>query len=348
MIRNSLLIALLLFPPAAQADPAPRPVLSEIVTADQARQRAFPGVIAAEVTAELAFQTLGRIATLDVNVGDVVAKGDVLATLDQVTLTEDVEAAKAALTGAKAQADLAEQTLARTKQLVQRNVATQAQLEAAQGSRDAAAAAVISAEAVLTRANDAERFGTLAAPMDGIVLATNAKPGTVVSAGMVVVTLAGQTGREAVIDVPSEFLALLPEGAKFTVRGRTPAMPPLEGSVRLVEPVADAGTRSRRLRLRLGDVPAIYRLGSLVTATLSAEAPEILSLPRSAIAGTPDAPTVWKVSGEPRQVHAIPVTLGPALEVRVVIKSGLAEGDEIVVRGVHSLTEGETVGERIE
>lgn len=348
MMRHAALIALLLFPIAVQAEQAPRPIMSEIVTAAQARQRAFPGVIAAEVTADLAFQTLGRIATLDVNIGDVVAKGDVLATLDQVTLIEDVEAAQAALNGAKAQAELSEQTLARTQQLVQRNVATQAQLEAAQGARDSAAAAVISAEAALSRASDAARFSTLAAPMDGIVLATNAKPGTVVSAGTVVVTLAGQTGREAVIDVPSEFLALLPEGAKFTVRGRSPAMPPLEGNLRLVEPVADTGTRSRRLRLSLGDVPAIYRLGSLVTATLSAATPSILSLPRTAIAGTADAPMVWKVSGEPRQVHAIPVELGPVVEARVIIKSGIAEGEEIVVRGVNSLTEGETVGERIE
>jgi hypothetical protein len=36
------------------------------------------------------------------------------------------------------------------------------------------------------------------------------------------------------------------------------------------------------------------------------------------------------------------------VEDRVVVKSGIAAGEEIVVRGVHSLSEGETVGERIE
>ncbi|WP_258869749.1 hypothetical protein [Paracoccus thiocyanatus] len=37
-------------------------------------------------------------------------------------------------------------------------------------------------------------------------------------------------------------------------------------------------------------------------------------------------------------------TAGPAPGGRLTIASGLAEGEEVVIRGIHSLTEGQTVG----
>jgi hypothetical protein len=43
----------------------------------------------------------------------------------------------------------------------------------------------------------------------------------------------------------------------------------------------------------------------------------------------------------------VSVTLGAALDDRVVVTSGLSAGDEIVVRGVNALTEGQTVGAAI-
>ncbi len=123
----------------------------------------------------------GAGGQLPVAAGDRVARGDVLATLDQVTLQEDVEAAQAALAGARAEAALAQQTLARTEELVRRGVRSEAQLESAQGARDSAVAQLASAEADLERAQDAAGFGVLAAPIDGIVLSTAVEPGSVVS-----------------------------------------------------------------------------------------------------------------------------------------------------------------------
>jgi len=256
MIRYLLLLACAAAPSFAEeaaAPPAPpRPVLSELVTEGAIRQRVFAGIIEAEVTSILAFQTLGRLASLPVAAGDRVRAGDALATLDQVTLQEDVAAATAALAGARAEAVLAEQTLARAQELVRRGVSSAAQLEAAQSARDSAVTQVTSAEADLERAEDAARFGTLSAPMDGIVLSTAAEPGSVVSPGTPILTLAGLTGREAVIDVPTEFLTFLKPGATFELQGHGTSAVPITGTLRLIEPTADAGTRSRRLRLSLG------------------------------------------------------------------------------------------------
>lgn len=336
-----LITLALLWTPMAMAETA-RPVVTEIVSPGPVQTRSFTGQVEAEVTTNLAFLTLGRIATLPVAAGDRVTQGQVLATLDQVTLDADLTSAEAALQGAQARAQFAQQSFARMQELVTRNVATAAQLESAQAGLDTAKAGVAAAQADLTQARDAAGYSALKAPMDGVVTATLVEPGTVVSVGTPVLTLAGINGREAVLDVPAEFLALLHPGDIFDIQGRGSA--PIRGVLRLIEPVADKGTRSRRLRLIMQDPPVTYRLGSLITARLAAKTADVMTLPATAIV---DGAKVWLV-GQGRTVSLVPVTLGAASGSRVVIAGGIQAGQEIVVRGVHSLTEGQTVGERVD
>jgi RND family efflux transporter MFP subunit len=341
MRRLALFLALLSQPAFADT---PRPVVSEIVTPGPAQSRSFTGTVQAAVTTDLAFLTLGRVATLDVAEGDRVAAGDILATLDQVTLNEDLSAAEAELQGAQASAQFAQQSFDRTQELVSRGVASAAQLETAQAALDTAMAGVTAAEADLARAQDAASYSALTAPMDGIVTETLVDPGTVVSVGMPVLTLVGLTGREAVLDVPPDVLALLDLGDRFEVRAR--GSDPITGTLLRIEPSAGIGTRSRRIHLTLSDPPESYRLGSLVTARVAASTASLMTLPLSAIAGPAEAPQVWKV-GAGRSVALVPVTLGQTVGDRVIVTSGIAAADEIVVRGVNSLSEGQTVGEGI-
>lgn len=360
MIRPLLLPALLSCPllvalplPALAETPAAalaaaRPVVTEIVTADPTRERSFPGVIEAGTQSVLAFQTLGRLAELPVGPGDTVRAGDVVAVLDQVTLNEDLAAAQAAVSAAEAAAAFARASAARAEELTRRGVAATAQLEKAQAGRDTAEARLAAARADLTRAEDAARFGHLVAPMDGIVLETRAEIGSVLSAGSPVVVLAALTGREAVIDVPSEFVALLPADARFAVQTGIGKGPVLQARLRLVEPEAGTSLKSRRLRLSLDEVPAQVRLGSLVTASYLAGAAPVMTLPLAALSGPAEAPQVWRVDPASRAVHAVPVHTGKRLGDRVVIADGIAPGEEIVVRGAGSLSEGEIVGARVE
>ncbi len=338
MRRLALALALLAQPVHAETA---RPVVSEIITPGPVQSRSFTGTVEAEVTTNLAFLTLGRVASLDVAAGDKVSAGATLATLDQVTLNEDLTAAEAALQGAQAQAQFAQQSFDRVQELANRAVASSAQLEGAQAALETAKASVAAAEADLARAKDAASYSALKAPMDGIVTATMVDPGTVVSVGTPILTLAGLKGREAVLDVPPDVLSLLKLGDTFEVTGRGSL--PVSGTLNRIEPSAGTGTRSRRIRLTLTNPPPSYRLGSLVTAKLAGETATVVTLPASAITGTTEAPLVWRV-GDGRKVALVTVTLGQSLGERVVVTGGLAAGDEIVVRGVHSLTEGETVG----
>ena len=57
---------------------------------------------------------------------------------------------------------------------------------------------------------------------------------------------------------------------------------------------------------------------------------------------------VWRIAPDTRKAEAVPVVLGVQIGNRVVIAGGLAAGDEVLVRGVNSVTEGETLGNRVE
>ncbi len=332
--------------PIVEAD-VPRPVISEIVSEGQSTERGFAGVVQGENIVTLAFQTSGRLSTLDVDAGDVVARGDVLATLDGITLEEDLAAARAAVSAAEAEARLGRQQFERTTRLVELGVATTAALEQARANRDAAAASLRSAEAELSQAEDAAAYGTLTAPRDGIILSTQAEAGTLVSPGTAILELVDVRGREAVIDVPAEYVALLPRGAVFDVRHHSDTVTPVKAILRLVEPVADANLETRRLRLTLQDPPDDFRIGSLITATYATESAPVISVPATAISGTDDAPGVWRV-GAGRAVEFVPVELGPVVGRRVVVTSGVGDGDEIIVRGAASLEEGQIVGEHLQ
>ncbi|MEH7830462.1 efflux RND transporter periplasmic adaptor subunit [Gemmobacter denitrificans] len=349
LIPAGLVLLALAAPLQAQIKPEPpRPVVSQIVQPEAGLGRMLTGTVMARTQISLGFQTFGRIAERPVTVGDVVSKGQILARLDPYTLDEDIAAAEAALTTARAQQVTATNALTRARELQARGVASTARLEEAERMLAAADAAVDSAVADLARATDARGYSDLVAPEDGVILSTAAEAGAVVSAGNPVVVLASTSEIEAVIDLPEELAGLLSIGDRFVVSLRAGATAPVTGELRLVEPVVDATSRTRRVHLTLIAPPPGYRIGSLVQARLSETDPApLFTLPRNAIRHDGAATAVWRVDPTTRAVALVPVTLDPqGRGPRAAITDGLQPGDEIVTRGVNSLIEGQIVGMR--
>lgn len=98
------------------------------------------------------------------------------------------------------------------------------------------------------------------------------------------------------------------------------------------------------------DDGADFRLNALIRAQRADSAGLILTLPAEALAGTEAAPTVWVVTrdGDAAHVAERAVTLAANIDGQAQIASGIKAGEEIVIRGVHSLTEGQAVGRRVE
>ncbi|MDO5643261.1 MAG: efflux RND transporter periplasmic adaptor subunit [Paracoccus sp. (in: a-proteobacteria)] len=334
--------------PAGTAPAAPRPVVSVIVEDIPSERPSYPGVVLAATEVTLGFQTLGRLFSRPVDVGDRVVTGQLLAKLTPDDLQDNVRAARAAVDNAEVTLETARTAANRVRDLVTRRVATQAQLEQAERSLTAAAAGLDQARSELARAEDAEGFARLTAPFDGVISAVFENAGAVVNAGTPIVTLSDTVTQEAVIDLPEAALSGLPVGTGVTIRLEADPATVTTGHVSRIEPLADAATRTRRVYLAM-DETADFRLNSLIRAQRADATGSYLSLPASAIAGTDDAPAVWVVTrdGETAHVSERRVVIAPGLDSLARITEGISPGEEVVVRGAHSLTEGQPVGRSI-
>lgn len=319
------------------------PVLTTVAETRHAETIGFTGTVEAAFSADLGFRVLGRITARNVNVGDLVKKGDVLATLDDSSLRLAVDKAKADLASAAAKLDLAKVTEERQKKLFSTNATTKESVEESVQSREAAEASVQQLQADLTKATEQLSYAELTAETDGVISAVSGEVGQVVSAGQTIVTIAGLEARDAVVDISDGYMALTAIGTPFVVTLQANPTIKVKGKVRETAPQADAATRSLRTKIELDSPPETYRLGSMVTATPDQQSKDQIWLPQTAIGGKDGAKFVWIVDPATKKVSTRTVTIETAANGGVHVLTGVKNGERVVTAGVNSLTNDQTV-----
>jgi RND family efflux transporter MFP subunit len=177
-----------------------------------------------------------------------------------------------------------------------------------------------------------------------VITAIDASAGQVVAAGQPVVRLALDGPRDVVFSVAEDKLATLKAGSVVDVRlwqdGKT-----FEAKVRDVSASADSVTRTFVVKAALPK-EAEPVLGSTVTVRLRAatsdEKPRI-KLPTSALRTEGGATSVWVLDPATMTVKAQAIQVTTADGNEAVVNSGLQNGDQVVVSGVHVLTPGQKV-----
>ncbi|ASM71183.1 MULTISPECIES: efflux RND transporter periplasmic adaptor subunit [Roseobacteraceae] len=333
---------------ATPAQPTPRPVVSEIVDTTAGYRSRFVGIVAARAETDLGFLLASTIAERPVETGDLVSKGDVLARLDPEDLDTNVRAAEAGVQVATAQLRAARDAENRARTLLNSGTDSATRLEDAERALTAALATVEQARAALAQARDMRSFATLTAPQDGVITRTNAEAGASVTSGQAVVVLAGTEMREITLDVVERDAAALNEGLMFDATLAANPAVTAKATLRRIDPVAASSTRTRRVHLTLQDPPEGFRLGALVHVSLAATANPDITLDHDAVLDPDGLPAVWVVQrdagGQTGTVHRKAVTLGAQFGPRVRITEGIAAGDEVITKGIHSLEEGQIVG----
>ncbi|WP_087001720.1 efflux RND transporter periplasmic adaptor subunit [Rhizobium sullae] len=327
------------------AQEAPRPVLSVVAKQTPVASLRLTGTVEPRIETELGFRVLGRVIARNVGVGDLVKKGDIVAAIDPLALELAVRSAASDLSNAQAQLRNATTTEQRQRALAQARSGTEAALEEAEQGRRSAAASVAKAQANLNKAEEQFGYAQLHAEFDGVVTATSAEVGQVVSAGQVVVTIARPDERDAVVDVPQGAAERLKAGEPFEITLQLDPTIRTSGVVREIAPEAETATRTRRTKISLIDPPTAFRLGSVITgaATISDE-PQIL-LPASAVLKAEGSTSVWIVDVASKKVMLRPVKIecGIVDGGTIRVTEGIAPGDRIIVAGVHKLKDGQTI-----
>lgn len=297
----------------------------------------------------LAFRAGGRVIQVEVDQGDLVAAGTVLARTDPTQQREALRAAEAGLQATEAGLLRARQDHDRQKALLERGTVTQAEFDAAREGLVTATSARDQAQAQVVRAERALDDTVLTAPADAIVTERAVDPGQVVGAAQTVLTLADQAGRDAVFLAPDgarveEFL-----GAKISLRlidrdGRA-----LTAHLSEVSPVVDARTGSVRVKARIDDPPDdLLLLGEPVEGSLSVPSATAAVVPWTALTVMGGRMAVWTVEPDTMRVALTPVTVDRFTTESLFISDGLAPGSLVVGEGSQLLFPGRLVGPRVE
>ena len=161
------------------------------------------GVVEAVRQATVSAQATGRLATLQVKVGDKVRAGQVLATIDDRDTQTGVARSQAQVAQSEAELANAQANVQRTRDLRKQGFVSQAALDVAESQFKAAQAARAGAGAGAQQARLAQSFTQITAPFDGYVLETLAQAGDLAVPGKPVATVYAPQPLRVVVQVPA-------------------------------------------------------------------------------------------------------------------------------------------------
>lgn len=322
----------------------PALVKAEIVKMVERRSSiTLTGDVQARVQADLAFRVTGRVIERRVEVGAHVAVGDVLARIDPAEQQADVDAATAAVSSAEAQLRVARSNFGRQQTLLSGGFTTRAAFDQAEQSLRTAEGSLETAKAQLGTAKDALGYTELRADAAGIITARNIEVGQVAQVAQPAFSLAHDGARDAVFDVFEAALSLAfdPDSIKVVLVSDPGAK--ASGRLREVSPTIDQKTGTVRVKIAIDDPPQQMALGSPVTVTASLQPQRRAVLPAGALAAVGTSPAVWIVDPRDQTVSLKTIAIDSYDTGSIVVASGLADGERVVVDGGKLLSPGQVV-----
>jgi len=289
----------------------------------------------------------GHIRNIDQ--GDYVAKGTLLATVQQDDYQQKLDQAKAQLARAQAEHERAKLSFERMSTLYKVGAATQPDFDDTRAQFQSTQAAVDSATAQVAEAQLALGYCELRAPFDSWVLKRNVDVGTLVGPATNGFTLADTRTVKAVFGVPDVGMGHIKLGSPQTVR--TEALPnPFSGHVTAISAAADPKSRVYSVEVRIDNPQNLLKAGMIASITIGTPPPEggVAVVPISAVVRSPSNPNGFAVfvtdgAGEIVKVHTQDVTLGNTYGNDIAVRSGLGPGDWVVTSGSNMIKNGDQV-----
>lgn len=327
---------------AANEAPA-RPAWVVQASAQGAAPTAYAGEVRARHEPALAFRIGGKIARRQVEVGQRVKAGQVLAELDASDVALQREAAQAQLVSAEADLALAKSELERYQQLLGQQLVSQSLYDARKSQYEAAEARVRQARAQARVSVNQAGYAVLRAPADGVIAQRVAEAGQVVAAGQTVFVLAEDGPREVAISVPEREASLFPVGRPLSVELWSLPGKRFPGQLREISPSADPQARTFAARVAFQPGDAAVDLGQSARVYANGGDTGLMAVPLSALHAKDGQPALWVVDAADSTVSLRPVQVGAYGESTVPVTAGLQAGEWVVAAGVHLLREGQKV-----
>jgi HlyD family secretion protein len=291
------------------------------------------GTVAAWQEASIGAEVNGlKLTDVRVNVGDVVRKGQVLATFSAEGVQADLLQAQAALAEAEASASAASMDAQRAATLKDTGALSAQQIAQFNTAEATAKARVQAAKAGVTAAQVRRNNAQLTAPDNGIISARNATVGSVVGAGTELFRMVRQSRLEWRAEVTSSEIGKSVTAAS----GATVA-----GKVRIIAPTVDPQTRNALVYVDIPQHPDI-KAGMYAKGEFALGNQNALTLPQQALVLRDGFTYAMRI--EPNnKITQVKLQAGKRSGDAVEILSGAKAGEKYVASGAAFLADGDTV-----
>lgn len=330
--------------PAAAAPASALPKVTVVTPGRDTVMRTVTGTGSLAARREMPVGVVGEgglVTRVLVEPGSWVSAGQVLATVDRSVQAQTAESLAAQVRVARADAQIAQTELDRSKQLVERGFVSKADIDRKTATRDAANARVSVAQAQLAETQARNRRLDIRAPAAGLVLTRAVEPGQVIGGGSGVLFRIAMGGQ-------MEMRAQLSEADLATVRAGVPAeVVPVgdtrvfKGQVWQVSPIIDPQTRQGIARIALGYDPAL-RPGGFASARIGAGASTAPLLPESAVLSDDKGSYVYVLDAQDKAERR-DVRVAEVSDEGALIASGLMGNERVVASAGAFLNPGQQV-----
>lgn len=302
------------------------------------------GNLRARDEVNLAFRLSGKLIQRTLDVGDKVKAGHTVARLDDQIERNTRNAAQADLIAAQAAVEQSEAYEKRLRNLLTEKAVSRNDYEVALRQLKTTKAQVNAAQAKLKSAEEQLGFTELKTEAVGVITKKGAEPGEVVQAGQMILTMARQSGRDAVFGMPAQIirdgLSLRQEVDVWLADD-----PDIKvtGKIREISPQADPTTKNHQIKVELVDPPSGMFLGATVVGRLKVQTHPQIEIPSPALTMRGNKPAVWVINGKDMRVYRREIVVARYTPDSVIVMDGLQSGERVVTAGAQELHENQAV-----
>ncbi len=304
---------------------------------------------------ELHAKVSGYVKEMNVDFGDQVKAGQLLATLEVPELQDELNSAIAAEQHAEADYKNAHLDYTRLVAVNKEhpNLVAEQDLDSAEAKDLAAAASVAAAKADVKKFQTMVDYTRITAPFDGVVTRRYADPGALIQAGTASDTQAKSLVRvsdnyQLRLDFPVsvDYVKYIKLGDPVEVRVESLNNKPFTGTISRFTHDVDMDTRTMTTEIEVPNLNLELDPGMYATVVLKVEKrPQVLAIPTEAVTGD-KKDTVYVVT-QNHEIEERIVTLGLETPDKYEVVSGLNEGDLVVIGNQAQIRSGQKVEPKV-
>lgn len=316
--------------------------VKEVASASLEDRLSLSGSLESANKAVISPKVAGRVARILVENGNQVQSGQPLVLLDNQAYQNQLAAAQATLKKAEANLEATRTNHQRIKQMYQGGVVSQKDFDDIEAGLKAAEADASSAAAAASIASEDLANTTITSPIPGMVANRQVNLGQMISPGLSVMDIEDISSIYIVVNVNQDDIGRIAAGEKAEVLVDPYVDRLFPGTVEVVNPSANPYARVFQAKVKVDNQEGLLRPGMFARVVIQAgEAKEAVTIPQIALAGQNERYYVFVLEGD--RVRRQTVTIGGVQNGTIEIRTGLTQGQKVVVTNVNKLKDQDQV-----